>query len=274
MATGRHALLGVVVTHERTKPPGTLGELYGLAAEAEAAIGALLDHAAIRYYDRNAGSSGVVYLGWNPNRWEELDGAGQRALGQARRVVDLWVEQAEHAILAGAPERLKGFQRGGGVLETVLRRDTSAYGGAPASTIDGVRQKVAETLARQRAVIADLPTAHGEGGRVLVPDTNALLYKPVIQDWEFPPGQATLVLVPQVVRELDAKKQDVRVGDKAEQVIRQLKEYGRRGDTLQGVRLAGDVWLREVAQDPDMAGTLSWLRAGHGDDELLASALA
>jgi hypothetical protein len=66
---------------------------------------------------------------------------------------------------------------------------------------------------------------------------------------------------------------DSRIGAKAEAVIGRLKEYGRRGDTFDGVRLAGEVWVREVAIDADMSETVRWLRAGHADDELLASAL-
>lgn len=37
--------------------------------------------------------------------------------------------------------------------------------------------------------------------------------------------------------------------------------------------VAGSLRLREVAVDPDMTDSLPWLRAGHGDDELLASVL-
>jgi hypothetical protein len=31
-------------------------------------------------------------------------------------------------------------------------------------------------------VLAELPTAHGEGGRFLVPDTNAMLYQPNVEE--------------------------------------------------------------------------------------------
>lgn len=51
------------------------------------------------------------------------------------------------------------------------------------------------------------------------------------------------------------------------------QEYARRGDTFSGVPLAPRLRLREVAVDADMTATLSWLRAQHGDDELLASVL-
>lgn len=86
-------------------------------------------------------------------------------------------------------------------------------------------------------------------------------------------GEWTVVLVPQVLRELDSLKMRPGVGEKAAGVIRRIKEYARRGDTFSGVPLAPRLRLREVAVDADMTTTLSWLRAQHGDDELLASVL-
>jgi predicted ribonuclease YlaK len=106
-----------------------------------------------------------------------------------------------------------------------------------------------------------------------VPDTNALLFKPDFANWRPPSGAWTVVLVPQVLRELDALKMRPGVGEKAASVVRRIKSYAGRGDTFVGVPLAGRLRLMEVAIDPDMTRTLSWLRGGHGDDELLASAL-
>lgn len=123
-------------------------------------------------------------------------------------------------------------------------------------------------------LLADLPAAHGDGGWLLVPDTNALLFKPDLETWRPPGGAWTVVLVPQVLRELDAvKMRRGDVADKAAGVIRRVKEYARRGDTFKGVPIADSLSLREVAVDADMGDTLPWLRAGHGDDELLAGVL-
>jgi predicted ribonuclease YlaK len=81
------------------------------------------------------------------------------------------------------------------------------------------------------------------------------------------------VLVPQVLRELDALKMRRDIGPKAESVIRRIKEYARRGDSFVGVPIAGAMQMREVAIDPVMSDTLPWLQAGHADDQLLASVL-
>jgi predicted ribonuclease YlaK len=80
--------------------------------------------------------------------------------------------------------------------------------------------------------------------------------------------------VPQVLRELDGiKMRPHDLGKKADGVIRRIKEYARRGDSFVGVPINASLTMGEVASDPDMTGTLSWLQAGHGDDELLASVL-
>jgi hypothetical protein len=254
-------------------PAGTLGELFTLADEVEAQIGALLDHSGIRYYDINADSSDVWFVGWNPYRWTPLTGGGQRARGEARKLAASWKELGEQAIRASAAESLDEFEQAGSTLDSVLVQDLDGDGGAVAHTIEVVRQRVRDALDAQRTILANLPSAHGEGGRLLVPDTNALIYKPELENWQLGPGRWTLVLVPQVVRELDVKKMDPRIGTKAEAIIGRLKDYGRRGDTFTGVRLAGDVAVREVAIDADMSETLRWLRSGHADDELLASVL-
>jgi hypothetical protein len=139
------------IPDEMNVPEGTLGELFTLAEEVEARVDALLDHSGIRYYDINAGSSGVWYMGWNPHRWTPLTGEGQRARGEARELAALWTELSRQAIRASAAENLDEFEKAGSDLEYVLLQDMGAYRGAVASTIEGVRQRVHEARARELA---------------------------------------------------------------------------------------------------------------------------
>ena len=118
-----------------------MAELHALAEELRAALEALLDHSEVHYDDINAGSSGVVFIGWNPHRWNELDGPGQAALGKAREVYKVWAEHTAKAIAVGAPERQKTFDGARGALTKVLRLEFKASSGAPASTVDAVRAK-------------------------------------------------------------------------------------------------------------------------------------
>src|SRR5262249_4002166 len=133
---------------------------------------------------------------------------------------------------------------------------------------------VREALAKQREMLrhAGFGTNQSEE-LLLVPDTSALYRNPALEEWATD-QRATLVLVPQVVRELDRHKVDhpnPDVRKKAESVIRRFEELANRGDTFAGVKLAGKLSFREVALDPDPNSI--GLHRENDDDRLLASAL-
>lgn len=124
-----------------------------------------------------------------------------------------------------------------------------------------------------RSTIHRLPSAYGKGERLLVVDTSALLDRPDLQNWKLDGGRWTVVFLPQVHSELDDRKRDDRTRDAAQKVIRQVEDFDRRGDTFEGVPLAGCLAVREVAISPDMHETLPWLRADVPDDAIIAGAL-
>lgn len=111
---------------------------------------------------------------------------------------------------------------------------------------------------------------------VVVPDTNALLFNPKFEDWRFEYSAAiTIALCPAVLEELDSLKINHRnelVREKSERIIRQLKEYRRRGSLLEGVAIKkGAVFIRSFAREPDVANALPWLDSSNQDDRILAS---
>jgi hypothetical protein len=249
----------------------TLDELRSLAEQLRVALDAVLEHADISVF-RNTPGSGIVYVPMHPYTWRPLAREHQPLLGAARRLFDDWASLAERAIRHAAPSRLGAFQEHSEAMRLIVEQSDASP--APANAVVGARNLVAKDLESQLEMLADLPSAHGNGGTLLVPDTNAIIYQPALEDWMAEIGEWTAVLVPQVVRELDQLKiRDGGVAEAAQSFIRRLKEYGRRGDTFAGVQLRRGVRLRVTAIDPDMRETLEWLRAGHGDDELLASAL-
>lgn len=63
------------------------------------------------------------------------------------------------------------------------------------------------------------------------------------------------------------------VAEKAMQLIRRFKEYARRGDTFEGVVLAGKRSLRELPFSPDASQMPGELDSDHADDRILATAL-
>jgi PIN domain len=116
------------------------------------------------------------------------------------------------------------------------------------------------------------------GDVVYVPDTNALLYNPAIEKWEFDGvPRFTLVVTPTVLSELDDQKVNHRneaVRDKAEKLIRQMKGYRQRGRLASGVPLvSGRSTILTIATEPNMQITLPWLDPKNNDDRYLATVI-
>ena len=93
---------------------------------------------------------------------------------------------------------------------------------------------------------------------MIVPDTNALIHNPELEDWAFLDlGVFAVVLASTLLGELDKLKIEHRNEDvrrKAEIVIRRVKSYGDRGNVLEGVPLRSGVsTLRTSAVEPDVA---------------------
>ena len=78
-----------------------------------------------------------------------------------------------------------------------------------------------------------------------MPDTNALLYNPVLEAWQFSDFSCfTIMLTPTVLSELDRLKvehKNVDIQKRADKLIRQIKEYRRRGLLTDGVPLVKNV---------------------------------
>lgn len=115
-----------------------------------------------------------------------------------------------------------------------------------------------------------------DGVVVLVPDTNALLWHPSLEEWAFEEAPSFEVcLVPIVLSELDALKVTHRNDDvraKADSLVRRIKGYRDRGSLRDGVPLRQGVSrIRSVAVEPDFAASLPWLDPSHADDRLVAA---
>jgi len=117
-----------------------------------------------------------------------------------------------------------------------------------------------------------------QGEVLIVPDTNALILGAPLEQWSFDWCDAfTLVLTPTVLAELDELKiahRNPEVRTKAERIIRQIKEYGRRGNLRSGVPIVtGRIKARSIAVEPKLDESLSWLDPTNNDDRLLASTI-
>lgn len=138
-------------------------------------------------------------------------------------------------------------------------------------------KKAVESLQTQLSLLERLYDS-SEGESVYVPDTNALLYSPALETWSFDEApRFTLVLVPTVLSELDSLKINHRnetVRQKAETLIRQIKEYRRRGNLTEGVPIVKNkIDMVAVAIEPNAKATLPWLDLENSDDRILATVI-
>lgn len=239
-------------------------------AAAVEACDLLLEHCQIVYHDINANSS-VIFLGWGKHRWSPLDGEAQRPLATGRRAVADLEAQLQAVTDVAAPERMSRARDVLAPMRCVVNQADDIFGPGYES-VDEARIAVRAAATQVLGFVEMLPSAHGVGGRLFVPDTNAVIWQPDLTKWDL--GAGTLVMLPTVVSELDHLK--TRTGDvsqKAEKAIRVLNEMERRGDTFAGVKLSGRGMLRELAIDPQLPSPPSWMDAAQADDRILAGAL-
>ncbi len=255
-------------------PVSGLEILEQRASDARTALDELLDHSSVHYHDVNAGVTSVVFLGWNKWQWSALPDAAQPTVKRTREATERLREFARAAVRVGAPDRADQLDDTEKLLSNVIEQPNGSYPkGAPADSIDAIKQRVAAALDKYLGVLRSLPTAQGKGERLLVADTSALLERPNLQDWQLDGERWTLVALPQVLSELDERKRDPKTRDAALKVSRQIEELDRRGDTFSGVPLADKLSYQDIAITADMGSTLPWLWADVPDDVIIAGAL-
>ena len=169
-------------------------------------------------------------------------------------------------------ETHRRFEESERILLRVIQQDQSTW---KQSTQDALTEAV-EALEDMTSLVDWLYSETEDA--VLVPDTNALLFNPNLSDWRFSEfGKFTLELNPIVLGELDHLKvnhNNPEIRERSERIIRQIKEYRRRGRLADGVPLSSKVSrLTATAKEPDLTKSLPWLDSTSQDDRLLASTI-
>lgn len=240
--------------------------------DAAASIRALLDDlfpANISLRDLNQRDDDVFIAG--PSHIFPQLGSEQRRI---RSRIGAELDHFMAVVHAMLPSRPKASRRSVSQAEKALRAvaDQTHVG---YSSTDAAKAGVSAALDELLALISDLHD-DSEGDVLLVPDTNALLSSPALESWTYGDlGAFQLVLVPTVLAELDELKVSHRnsdVRDKANALIRQVKEYRRRGKLTAGVPVVRNrITLRALAVEPDLDASLPWLDRANADDRILAS---
>ena len=255
---------------EWRRAPGAAAEAHALAEALREAYDRLLADAGVeRWYPDDD-----PIISTDPWVWV-FPSESLATRHDVRGKLDRWLELASRLIRAVAPEAEGEFAG----HEPTLRSPVSFASDSPgpsAGTTEKATWYVQTALTAQLEVLHRVIGGPQEAAELwLVPDTNALLRNPALEQWE---GEdpATIVLIPQVLAELDEHKMHHRrdtVRRSAEKLIRQFDEFDRRGDTFAGVTIKDTLRFREIPVDADVAASLSWLRPNVADDQILASVL-
>jgi len=208
----------------------TLDEIRGLSNDLSSILEKIINRSTVR--ERHTDTGELIVMSPNPWVWGPLAPEEQILVGDARKLLDLWHQLGHLAISATAPDLTVEFQIEAEVLRTIVDRGKHSKGPV-APTLDQILLKVGQALDAQRAIFDNLPSALKVAENLFIPDTNALLVNPQLETWRLATPPYTIVIVPQVIRELDKHKVDRRkpLGKKAMKLVSQLREYGRRGDT-------------------------------------------
>jgi hypothetical protein len=219
----------------------------------------------------NSPGSGVLHTSGN-HAYRKLE-------GEARQIQSRLLEEySEFADLVGVllreqPDKArKSHEKWRKTVVGVIEQDGLTWH----RSIDEEWAWASKALQGQIDSIRNLYSAANDGSLVIVPDTNALLWCPAIEEWSFDEAPTFEVcLVPVVLSELDGLKVNHRnadVREKAEGLVRRIKGYRDRGSLRDGVPLKQGVSrVRSVAVEPDFSASLSWLDPSHADDRLVAT---
>ncbi len=221
------------------------------------------------YRYNNLGRSGISTLG-RDYTWKPLEPQGHRL--QSKILGDYQKYYAVlYALLSQQPQKvLKALDKSDHTINLLIEQNTKLWIKSAAEAF-GIATKALDT---QLLLIENI---YGAASKevVYVPDTNALLFNPNIEFWQFPDViQFTIVLTPTVLSELDHLKITHRVENvrsTAEGLIRRIKGYRTRGRLTDGVILIRNISrLKSVATEPDMANSLPWLDSNNNDRILAA----
>lgn len=242
-------------------------DLAGIKAD----LNALLDISTIQYV--NVDSMFITASKW---RWGPSDAAASAARMSLLGRYISWFDRFLLLFLHPTPDISSKTKKADDFVRRWVTRE-GAFDHSIPRTIEEAKQVAATRL----AVLDELLNiaAHGEDQTLrVVPDTNALLRNPAVEDLGTAVGSTSYMvhIVTAVLAELDELKDRGRTPDvreKAEKVIRRLKGLRDRGSLAEGVTVAGQIRLRLEHREINAPSVLSWLDPAAPDDKILAAAL-
>lgn len=245
-----------------------------------AALGAdlqdLIDISTIKYLNANPPGSDLFFVGASDYGW----GPGDDAVTAARMALlakySDWYDRFLLLFPNPTPEVVSKIEKADSFVRQWVGRE-AAFDHSVPSTIEQAKKVAAERLAAFDNLL-DIAGRAGDKTLRLLPDTNALLRNPVVEEYGAAVGSSNYMvhIVTAVLGELDDLKDRGRTPDireKATKVVRRLKGLRDRGNLADGVTVAGQVRLRLEHREIDARSVLSWLDPAVPDDRILGAAL-
>jgi PIN domain len=249
--------------------------LNEMAISIFGSIEGMLTHSSIQRWNTGHRERGAynVMTGGLDYKWLPMGLEGRqlqsKALEEYRRFLAI-----VSALLKEQPDQsLKTFDQSRQRITAIIEQNTHTAFRSPSEAAIIARTE----LQSQVGLLSSLYDA-SSGQTVYVPDTNALIFNPQLEDWRFQDSRNFVIaLIPTVLQELDELKvlhRNEVVRDKAEKLITRIKGYRTRGSLTVGVVLVRNVsQIIAMAVEPDMASSLPWLDPQNKDDRILASTL-
>lgn len=205
-----------------------------------------------------------------PYSWKELPDKGKQQQSRIFKEYLHFAERSRLLLLNQPSDYVASFDESKNEIIAIINQESTYL-----STKEKALSEVCKNLDNQNKLLDNI--YNQSSGRILyVPDTNALLTNPRIEQWRFADvSEFEIILTPTVLSELDKLKITYKVEsvrEKAEGLIRQIKGYRGRGKLNDGVPLVNGIsTLKSIAVEPNFNKTLSWLDSSSDDDRILAS---
>ncbi len=231
-----------------------------------------INHSEILYFPHP--STGFFDFSYKSYRWKELNDKGKQLQSKLYDKYNKFQEIIAYLLQKQVPKTKQLFQKSNEIVLGYIEYSKDLRGD---NTTISINKEVKQNIEHMINIINSL---YGKSNTktILVPDTNALLNNNILSEWEFKEfNKFELLLIPTVLAELDKLKNDrskQNRSDNANSIIRQIKEFRRRGKLTEGVTvITNKIYLKSIAVEPDFKNTLSWLDTNNQDDRIVASFL-
>jgi len=206
----------------------------------------------------------------HPYSWKDLPIEGKQLQSRIFKEYLHFAERSRLLLLNQPPDSIASFDESKNEVIAIINQENTYL-----SSQEEALNEVYKNLDNQIKLLDNIYDQ--SSGKILyVPDTNALLANPRIEQWRFADvSEFEIILTPTVLSELDKLKIAHRmesVRKKTEGLIRQIKGYRGRGKLNDGIPLVNRIsTLKSIAVEPNFNKTLSWLDPLNDDDRILAS---